>query len=386
MNTIHKKIYFKLILLALVLMLATACKDEEGFQDVAVTPVGQFYEPADNRNIVLQSAGSMYFEWEKAHAADNSIVYYDVLFDKEGGDFSKPVYVVTSDNKGISSGATITHKTLNKIAQLAGIELGQVGTLTWTVRSSRGLNASMAGATRSIALVRINNVDDLEGAQLLIKGEGSEDGQPVKFTGTIGEYEIYTKLIGGKSYYFSASAAGAERMFTINDNGTSFRETTTTTPGVATVSETGIYRIKLDFGAAAASVEKITKLELVVSWTQRKSELAYKSRGVWELKDYNVQLASVPWGFDERYKFVFIINGNEEHWGQKGPHFDDRPAINRPGYRDAAPTEGGQWGGSHFKFPTELTNADDLDRYTTDVTMSMAADKNYTHDFTNIRP
>jgi hypothetical protein len=385
MNTIDKKIRLPLALFVLVLTLAAGCKEDESFQDVSVTPVEQFYEPANNRSVVLQSSGSMYFEWEKARAADNSVVYYDVLFDKEGGDFSKPVYVVTSDNKGISNGATITHKTLNKVAQLAGIELGQVGTLTWTVRSSRGLNAALATQARSISLVRINSVDDLEGAPLFITGAGSEDGQPVKFTGSIGEYEIYTRLEGGKPYYFYATAAGGKRTFVINDNGNGFRETSTEPQG-ATVSETGIYRIHLDFGAAAASVEKIDKLELVVSWTQRRSELAYTSKGVWELKDYNVQLASAPWGFDERYKLVFTIDGNEEHWGQKGPHFDDRPAINRPGYRDMAPTDGGQWGGSQFKFPQELCDANDLDKYTTDISVSMTAAKNYTHDFTNIRP
>lgn len=385
MNTITKQILLPLVLIVFVLILATSCKDEESFQDVAVTPVEQFYEPANNRNVVLQSSGSMYFEWEKAQAADNSVVYYDVLFDKEGGDFSKPVYVVASDNKGISSGATITHKILNKVAQLAGIELGQIGTLIWTVRSSRGLNAELATQTRSISLVRINSVDDLEGAPLFITGAGSEDGQPVKFTGTIGEYEIYTRLEGGKPYYFYATVAGGKRTFVINDSGNAFRETSTTPDG-ATVSETGVYRIRLDFGAAAASVEKINKLELVVSWTQRRSELAYTSKGIWELKDYNVQLASAPWGFDERYKLVFTIDDAEEHWGQKGPHFDDRPAINRPGYRDMAPTEGGQWGGSQFKFPQELCDKDDLDKYTTDISVSMTADKNYTHDFTNIRP
>lgn len=383
MNTINEKILAPIAFLVSVFSILTSCKDDDSFKNVSVTSVNQFYEPVNNKYVVLQSSGSIYFEWEKATAQDNSIVYYDVLFDTEDGDFSDPIYVVTSDNKGISTGATITHKTLNKIAALAGIELAEEGILKWTVRSSRGLSFSLAEESRMITLIRINSVDDLEGGTLYITGEGSEDGQQVKSTGAIGEYEIYTKLEAGKPYYFYSTLSGTERTFVINDNKTSFKETNTTPEG-ATVAETGIYRIALDFEAAAASIEQISKLELVVSWTQSKSELTYVSKGVWELKSYNVQLTSTSWGFDERYKLVFTIDGAEEHWGQLGPHFDSRPDIDRPGYRDMAPTDGGQWGGSQFKFPEQLCDANDLDRYFTDVTVSMTADKNYTHDFTNI--
>ena len=384
MNTKYKKIFLPVVFLVLAFGLLTGCNDDNEFKDVSVTAVGEFYEPADSRYIVLQPSGSMYFEWERAHAEDNSIVYYDVLFDEADGDFSDPLYIIASDNKGISSGATVTHKTLNKVAAMAGIELAEEGTLKWTVRSNRGLNFAMADESRTVTLIRINSVDDLEGATLYITGEGSEDGQEVKATGAVGEYEIYTKLEAGQPYYFYSVLSETERTFVLNEDGESFKETFTTPEG-ATVSETGVYRIVLDFEAAAAKIEKISKLELVISWTQAKGEFTYTSKGVWELNDYNVQLTSTDWGFDERYKLVFTIDGQEEHWGQLGPHFDDRPNLNREGYRDMAPTDGGQWGGSQFKFPNELCDGADLDRYTTDVTVSMTAEGNYTHDFTNIR-
>ena len=60
-------------------------------------------------------------------------------------------------------------------------------------------------------------------------------------------------------------------------------------------------------------------------------------------KEYNVQLFATDWGFDERYKIIFTINEQEEAWGQLGPEFGERPVIDRPGYRDMAPTETGQW-------------------------------------------
>lgn len=385
MNNKHK-ILAPIACLVLAFGILTGCEDENEFKDVSVTAVNKFYEPVNERYIVLQSAGSMYFEWERAQAEDNSIVYYDVLFDRVDGDFSSPVYTIPSDNKGISNGATVSHKTLNKIAAMAGIELAEEGVLKWTVRSVRGLNFEISEEARTITMVRINSIDDLEGGRLFITGEGSEDGQEFKAVTVDGStvYEIYTKLEGGKPFSFYSSLNNQERTFVVNPDGETFKETYTDPEGT-TVTETGVYRVTLDFDAAAASVQKIDKLEIVISWTQLKSELPYTSKGVWELKDYNVQLTKTDWGFDERYKIVFTIEGQEEHWGQLGPHFDDRPALNKEGYRDMAPTEGGQWGGSQFKFPNELCDKDNLTRYYTDITVSMTADKNYTHDYTNIR-
>jgi starch-binding outer membrane protein SusE/F len=381
MNTINKKIFTAIALLTAVFGLVTGCDDKEGFQDVSVTAVEQFYEPTNERYVVLKSDASMYFEWEAARAADNSIVYYDVLFDKANGDFSKPIYVQASDNGGVSSGATITHKSLNKIAGLAGIDFAAEGDIKWTVRSSRGLNFVKSEQSRTLTVVRINSVEELTGP-LYMAGGASEEGQQFKSTGAT-TYEIYTKIEAGQPYYFSSTTGGAERKFVINTEDGSFRETSATPE--TTVDETGIYRITLDFEAAAAKLEKIDKLELVVSWTQRKTEFTYVSKGLWELKDYNVQLTSTSWGFDERYKIVFTIDGEEEHWGQLGPFSDPRPALANAAYRNMKPTEGGQWGGQQFKFPNELADGADLDRFTTDVTVSMTADKNYTHDYTNIR-
>jgi hypothetical protein len=245
----------------------------------------------------------------------------------------------------------------------------------------------MAGESRTLNLMRINSVEELQGP-LHITGEGSEDGQKFKATADQGVYELYTKLEAGKPYYFYSLLGNTRREFVIHEEG-KFKETGET-PEPIKVSTTGTYRIRLNFQAAASSVEKIDKLELVVSWTQRRTEIPYFSKGVWKLEDYNVQLATAPWGFDERYKIVFTINGKEEHWEQLAvPHFDPRPPINMAGYRDmkrADDNETDQWGGSQFKFPNELCDGGNLSKYTADVTVSMTADKKYTHDFSNIIP
>jgi hypothetical protein len=142
----------------------------------------------------------------------------------------------------------------------------------------------------------------------------------------------------------------------------------------------------MDFSAAAVTIEKVSKLELAMSYAQTRTEIPYAGKGVYRLNDFNVELASAPWGFDERYKLAFVVDGVEEDWGQLGPFSDPRPAIGQAGYRDMKPTAVGQWNGDQFKFPNELCDGANLTRYTVDFVVYMNnAKKNYTHDFLNIR-
>ena len=114
-------------------------------QTIEQSSVNQLYEPTDGKEVVLQSSASasLFFEWESAKAEDSGAPLYEVVFDKEGGDFSKPIYKVLSDNGGSLSYATISHKTLNKVGAAAGLNSGETGTLVWTVMASRGLNSVM---------------------------------------------------------------------------------------------------------------------------------------------------------------------------------------------------------------------------------------------------
>lgn len=373
-----------LLAFMLALMLFAGCAEKTEFRNVMVTEVPNFYEPADNRYLVLQPVGNLYFEWERASSEDNSIVYYDLLFDRPEGDFSSPVYVVPSDNRGIGTGATLSHSTLDRIAAMMGVEPGMEGAFKWTVRSSRGLNQVVATSYRTITVVRLTSVPALQAGELLyIAGEGAEEGQQVK---RLSEhiYEIYTHLEADKPYYFYSELGGNRRTFTVVKEDNTFRETYDAPEG-STVSASGEYRLKLDFETAAVTIQRVDKVEIRVSWTSAKEAFQYAGKGIWELKDYNVRLTSTDWGFDERYKIIFTVNGVEEEWGQAGTFYDPRPSIDRPGYRDMAPTESGQWAGAQFKFPNELCDPGNLSRYYTDVRISMTAERNYTHDFLNIR-
>jgi hypothetical protein len=117
----------KILQLSIILSLifsVTSCSSEGEVRDLGVTPVERLYEPVDGRTLILQSSASamLYFEWEPARAEDSGTVLYEIAFDVADGDFSDPIAVLAADNNGGSNHATVTHKQLNQIAALAGIE------------------------------------------------------------------------------------------------------------------------------------------------------------------------------------------------------------------------------------------------------------------------
>lgn len=386
----NKILFTAITFLTLALGVFTSCEKVKEFESVSVTAVPKLYEPVEDRYAVIEDVANLYFEWEKAQAEDNSVVYYDILFDKADGDFSNPIYIYQADGNGLNTGATITKKGLNRIARLAGAKSGEEAIVKWTVRSNRGMNFALAQESRTITLLRMAGLEDLDdGERLYIGGAGSEQGQRVKMIETKEStvyYEIYTKLEAGEPiYFYTRLQANSDRIISIKEDGQSLEETAGGEALPYTVDKTGVYRIKLDFKNKKISFEEINKVAIRNSWTNVRGIFSYTEKGVWELMNYNVQLQKTDWGFDERYKIEFTVDGKQEDWGQiEEKFFDNRPSIDRAGYRDMAPTDNGQWSGKQFKFPEELCDKNNLSKYFTDVTISMTAEKNYTHDFTNI--
>ena len=155
----------------------TACSSDGEVRDLGVTAVKTLYEPDNGKAVVLQpsASASLYFEWEPSLAEDGGVVLYEVVFDKTDGDFSDPVYISTADNNGGSNHATITHKQLNQIAALAGIESAGQGTLKWTVYASKGINPVRAEEERTLTLTRLAGFAEVP-SQLYITGEATEVG------------------------------------------------------------------------------------------------------------------------------------------------------------------------------------------------------------------
>ena len=170
----NKILFTSITFLTLALGGFTSCEKVKEFESVSVTSVPKLYEPVEDRYAVIEDVSNLYFEWEKAQAEDNSVVYYDILFDKLDGDFSNPIYIYQADGNGLNTGATITQKGLNRIARLAGAKAEEEAVVKWTVRSNRGMNFALAQESRTITLLRMAGLEDLDdGERLYIGGAGS---------------------------------------------------------------------------------------------------------------------------------------------------------------------------------------------------------------------
>jgi len=376
-----KNILVKLAVLASLLVAFIGCKEDE-LKDTKVTAVKALYEPTEGKSVVLQSSASasLYFEWEPAKAEDSGMVLYEVAFDKVGGDFSAPLYRMASDNNGGYNHATLTHKQLNKIAGMAGIESAATGKLIWTVFSSKGINDIKADTSRTIEITRLSGFADIP-VDVFVTGEGSEGGADLSKANIMkstsnGEFEIYTKLTAGKTYHFTDAKVGTPRLFYVQNNLVKEGVTTVTT------AKTGVYRINLDFNLGAAVYTEITNMQMFFCPTNSfLFSCDYTANGTWKALSKPITFKTEGWGKDERYKIkMTTINAAGETvgewWGT--PNTDSRPTSSSPAsYYYIFPVDNSQWNGK-FKFASEI------DGSLSDVTVFLQATGPYTHEIKKV--
>ncbi|MBK5194857.1 MAG: SusE domain-containing protein [Proteiniphilum sp.] len=369
-----KAIYIKFIMITSLIAAFMACSSDGEVRDLGVTPVKTLYEPVEGRTLVLQSSASamLYFEWEPARAEDSGGILYEIAFDKAGGDFSNPVIMIAADNNGGSNHATITHKQLNQIAALAGIESAAQGTLKWTVYSSKGINPVKAEQERSITLTRLAGFANIP-EELFITGSGTEAGADITKAIKMkriseGEFEVYTKLTEGQDFQFVNSITGEPTVYSLS--GEKIVE-----GGSSTVTKTGIYKYYMDFSIGSFTTKEVTKVNLYLNWSQRKIELPYKGFGVWELTNHTITGLTGNENSDDRYKFRMESSGGETEW--RSPSNDSKPSGNEAYYFMVERSNVEQWtNGQVWKSPSSTGWSDK----TYDLMFSLSPEGEYTHN------
>ncbi|HJY22281.1 MAG TPA: SusE domain-containing protein, partial [Hanamia sp.] len=274
-----------ILLLVSIAILPSCKKDLE--LNTNIGTVKTLYAPDDAKSIKLQPATSaaLLFEWESAKAEDGTLVQYEVVFDKEGGDFSNPIFKKVSDGNGVQTTLTMSHKELNKIANLAGIGSLETGILKWTIFSFKGQNSKKGEQVREISVERPAGFSEIP-ADVYITGSATEGGanlsNAIKMTATSnGVFEVFTKLKAG-TYHFVDKNSGTPNSFSIQ--GTAIKE-----GGENTQADEKIYRIRLDFNNAANEVTEITKVGIYMpaGWANNNvyiiGNLDYKGNGTWEV-------------------------------------------------------------------------------------------------------
>ena len=291
--------------------LLTQCKDPGRDINTNISTVNTFFSPNDNQSVKLlpATAAAVVFEWDQARAEDGTLVLYELVFDKETGDFSKPIYKLASDQNGVMNKATVAHATLNKVAALAGIgSLGQ-GKLKWTVNASRGINVKPAAQSRLIQVERPAGFAELP-SEVYLTGEATEAGADVTKAIKLksvkpGEFEAYTSLKAG-TYKFVDRTTGTAKVY--NVSGANIQENGTTTVAGATK----VYRIYLDFNNAAARLTEIKSLGLWYSNDNAvRFPLTYAGGGTWTLSNTKIDFPAVSYGKEERYKFRLTTVGTD---------------------------------------------------------------------------
>lgn len=371
-----KNIYSKLVLILCTVFLVS-CNNDDSMSHTNVSAVNTLYSPANNKFFDLGAQSSAVFEWEGAKAEDNGVVLYDVVFDKENGDFSKPIYVKPSDGNGFQKTLNISFTELNKIAELAGIQSETIGKIKWTVYSSKGINVQKSGVSGIIEVQRPGGFPTPD--QLFITGTGSENGetaanaQAFKKVGAT-SFEIYTKLSAG-TYKFITRKNGTPEVFYIN--GGKLKQ-----DGAATYAgDSKVYKIKVDFSDGSTTMTEIKKIEL---WFpplgQYLFEYTYSGGGIWKANNKAISFKQESWGRDERYKFKFtVVNGTTttEEWYGSVNADNSRPDGNvAASYWYMVPVSNDYWANS-FKFASAVDNKN----VNAEINFSAAATA-YTHSFT----
>ncbi|MBC6610053.1 SusE domain-containing protein [Hymenobacter sp. BT507] len=356
----------------------SACNDDDNALDETITPVSNLISPVNNAFIRLDppSNAAVTFEWGQARAADGTVVLYELVFDKEGGDFSKPVYSIASGTNGLDNRLVLSHGDLNRIADIAGIKSQQQGKLIWTVNASKGLNVQKGTETRMMTLERPAGFSTLP-PTLYLTGSGTEAGanasQAIQFKSiSAGVFELYTRLSAGDVKLIDQTS-GTSTTYAIDGNklvegnqGTS----PTTTPKV--------YRIRLDFNNAAAT---LTEIESVGLWFAPQSKilvtLPYVGKGVWKVENTPIEFFQESWGRDERYKFRFTEKNaagatTQQFYGSSNSDNQRATASTPASYYYLMPVTAASYDYT-YKFQTEA------DKKSVDVTVRMQPDGPYTH-------
>ena len=155
----------------------------------------------------------------------------------------------------------------------------------------------------------------------------------------------------------------------------------------ATVSESAVYKITLDFNTRGVTFEEVSKVIFnFAPRTEDNRDMAYAGNGCWKMTDYPVVFKQESWGLDERYNFRATIDGTEYVWGyvsnDSGTQSGEQPAsyFYIYNYLYASITAEYPYFNYSFKFNTGLNGL------TVDITVCMNGDTEHpTHIIDNIR-
>ncbi|MGA9651729.1 SusE domain-containing protein [Pedobacter sp.] len=366
-----KTIFALMLLLSLAVV---SCKKDEKDLNENISPIGALSLPANQASIKLtpsNAAATQQFKWTSAVPEDGGLILYEVAFDKEGGNFSAPVFKVVSDGGGVQPQITISHKDLTKIAALCGINSSSTGKVNWTVIASKASNKKTGQDIRTLQLERPAGFAEVP-TELYLTGSASEGGddvsKAVKFKKLEdGVFELYTSLKAG-TYSLTDKPALAGRKF--------FAEGASIKEGTSTITVTGnvkAYYLKYDFNVASViEVSEVQSVGLYMSaYGNEIGQLNYTSAGTWASGAIPVVFYQFSWGRDERYKFAIHTSSGIKYMGSSNVN-NVSPVGQAASYFYLNTVTNDQWNNT-YKFNPSADNK------SIKATVNLGASSPYTH-------
>lgn len=309
-----------------------ACDEDGQDMNYNIKPGNVLYSPSTGIAIDLSKGESTTFEWAPSVPEGGGYVSYEVLFDKENGDFSTPSGIVSSQLTGSKSYVTLSARDLNTVARNAGIDINSTGTLKWTIRASKGLFGNIYSQANTMTVKTMNAMDPLP-ETVTLKGDATEDAEGIAMVASPGlnddpandgTFECFTRISNG-SFTIEDDLG---RYYRLNANGT--MEEVETAVANSMSNGAGIYWLKVEFDGMVWSAKKVSKIELQATsnsvlggkgmpgcgWKMFFT-MTYEGKGVWAIKDYDNKMSlqtedkgvtSSPG--DSRHKFKMTLSDN----------------------------------------------------------------------------
>lgn len=282
------------------------------------------------------------FEWDATPAAGNTVFRYEVLFDTEDGDFSKPIATYKSDNFALDTKLTLSHVEVNILGVMAGYKANSKGLIRWKVRTYCGLDEALSSLEGRFLVMMMDGIDDIPNPSdaVYITGEATEDGGDFSFAQKMqmlseGKYEAYLKLRQNKTYTFSAEIDGEIHTYYYSDK---LRQRLASEDYETLHEQTdGIYRVTVDFQSREVKVAEVTRLFLFCIAGSYEEDFHYAGQGTWELKNYTAHKRKESWagGGETRYHLRMDLKDAtttswRENWGHSGRDVSE-PQMNDEG-------------------------------------------------------
>lgn len=287
--------------------------------------------PLNNQVVAidLENGTQTYFEWTKAKSYYGGVVLYEVYFDKENGDFSKPIFKTLSNAGGGDNWLSLTPKQLIVLAKLADIAIDSEGTVKWKVVASQGGERKETVEIRKLILKRPAGIAEIPN-ELYVYGSGfeaKEIGAAMKCKKIDdGVFEIFAAVSNGDIKLCNSTAD--EKVYYKLDANNKMIESEDQS-GIVMSGTGNAYRIIVDFNLLTVTSTEIKTIQLMRTWQANLGNLTYIGDHKFEVK--NIALPYYhDWGYpEERYRFWATTNVGLEIWGSY--HNDNMTSSNIPG-------------------------------------------------------